>query len=197
MKSIKLFSFLLLLSFCSCNINRMGIYNGSSKKTDSIVEDIRKEDTFTLVNIAGDSLPAIGMFNERLVNFAGKDAYPWNCSVVIKCKDVYTSGLPTDAEAEVLNSFEDYLEVRIADNRDNPNAIFFGRLSWNSTRELIWKVKDPKPVAAFLQSVMDDTSAVREIDFIIEIDKDWKLTEMYSNAIRKKIEINICLRCPR
>lgn len=175
----------------------MGIYNGSSKKTDSIVEDIRKEDTFTLVNIAGDSLPAIGMFNERLVNFAGKDAYPWNCSVVIKCKDVYTSGLPTDAEAEVLNSFEDYLEVRIADNRDNPNAIFFGRLSWNSTRELIWKVKDPKPVAAFLQSVMDDTSAVREIDFIIEIDKDWKLTEMYSNAIRKKIEINICLRCPR
>ena len=93
--------------------------------------------------------------------------------------------LPTDAEAEVLNAFEDVLDKRIVADKSNPNAIFFGRLSWNSTRELIWKVKNPEPVAVFLQSVIDDKKAIREIDFKIENDKEWKLTEMYSKAISK------------
>lgn len=163
----------------------MGIFDRLFKKKTTTENLQKPEDTFAIVSFEGDSLPAVGMFNERLANYTDKAAYPWNCSVVVRCKDVNEVCLPTDAEAEVLNVFEDVLDKRIVADKSNPNAIFFGRLSWNSTRELIWKVKNPEPVAAFLQSVIDDKNAIREIDFKIENDKEWKLTEMYSKAISK------------
>ena len=144
------------------------------------------QDNFCVLNIEGDSLPAVGMFNVRLARFADWALYPWNCSVVVRCKEVNDAGLPTDSEASVLNSFEDSLDARIVADKSHPNALYFGRLNWNSTRELIWKVKDPKPVAAFLQSVIDYKNAVREIDFKIEYDKEWEMTKIYSDAINKK-----------
>lgn len=178
-------SILIALLLCNCKISGMSIFDRIFKKKATIENLQKPEDTFAIVSFEGDSLPAVGMFNERLANYSDKAAYPWNCSVVVRCKDVNEVSLPTDAEAEVLNAFEDVLDKRIVADKSNPNAIFFGRLSWNSTRELIWKVKNPEPVAVFLQSVIDDKKAIREIDFKIENDKEWKLTEMYSKAISK------------
>lgn len=180
-----LLSILLALTLCNCNTNGMGIFDRLFKKKAITDNPHKTKDTFAIVSFEGDNLPAIGMFNEHLVSFADKSAYPWNCSVVVRCKDVNGVGLPTDAEAEVLNAFEDALDEKIILDKANPNAIFFGRLNWNSTRELIWKVKNPEPVAAYLQSVIDDKNAIREIDFKIENDKEWELTEMYSTAISK------------
>ena len=163
----------------------MSIFDRIFKKKTTTDNPQKSKDTFAIVSFEGDSLPAIGMFNERLVNFADKTDFPWNCSVVVRCREVNEVGLPTDAEAEVLNAFEDALNEKIIEDKANLNAIFFGRLNWNSTRELIWKVKNPEPVAAYLQSVIDDKNAIREIDFKIENDKEWKLTEIYSAAISK------------
>ncbi len=176
-------SILIALLLFNYNANGMSIFNKLFKKKTTTETPQKQKDTFAIVCFEGDSLPAVGMFNERLVNFANKVAYPWTCSVVVRCKEVNGSGLPTDAEAVVLNTFEDVLHEKIIADETRPNAIFFGRLSWNSTRELIWKVKNPEPVAEFLQSVIDDKNAIREIDFKIEKDTEWKLTEMYLTAI--------------
>lgn len=163
----------------------MSIFDRMFKKKATTDNPQKSKDTFAIVSFEGDSLPAIGMFNERLVNFADKTDFPWNCSVVVRCREVNEVGLPTDAEAEVLSAFEDALNEKIIEDKANLNAIFFGWLNWNSTRELIWKVKNPEPVAAYLQSVIADKNAIREIDFKIENDKEWKLTEIYSAAISK------------
>lgn len=179
---VALFSVLLT----NCSSNRMGLFDSFLKKKEAVERPQQTQDNFCVLNIEGDSLPAVGMFNVRLARFADWALYPWNCSVVVRCKEVNDAGLPTDSEASVLNSFEDSLDARIVADKSHPNALYFGRLNWNSTRELIWKVKDPEPVAAFLQSVIDDKNAVREIDFKIEYDKEWEMTKIYSDAINKK-----------
>ena len=183
---IKILLIVILSSvLLNCSSNRMGLFDNSQKpKTEMMPQ--KSQDIFKVVSFEGDSLPAVGMFNERLAHFAEWTSYPWNCSVVVRCKEVNDIGLPTDAEASILNNFEDSLGTRIVADESHPNALFFGRLNWNSTRELIWKVKNPEPVAAFLQSVIDDKNAIRGIDFKMEYDKEWKMTQIYSDAINKK-----------
>ncbi len=170
----------------NCSTNRMGLFDFFRKKQNTVTPLQKSQDTFKVFSIEDDSLPAVGLINNQLVNNADWASFPWNCSVVVRCKDVNAAGLPTDAEASVLNCFEDSLNARIVADKSVPNALFFGRVNWNSTRELIWKVKNPEPVAAFLQSVIDDKDAIREIDFKMEYDKEWEMTRMYSDGISKK-----------
>lgn len=176
---------LSLVLFLNCSANRMGIFDIFRKKKAIVTKPQDKQDKFTVFSIEGESLPIVGTINERFANNKGWEEYPWNCSVVVRCKNVNDAALPTEEESCILNNLEDSLNNRIIADPTNPNALFFGRVNWNSTRELIWKVKNPEPVAAFLQSVIDDKNAIREIDFKIENDKEWKLTEMYSTGINK------------
>ena len=162
------------LLFSNCNSNQ-----------NNVTTSPQSQDSYTVISFEGDELPAIGMFNQGLFNYPDWASFPWNCSVVVRCKEVNNAGLPTDAEANILNEFEDSLCTKIVGDKIQPNALYFGRLNWNSTRELIWKVKDPEPVAGYLQSVIDDKSAIREIDFKIEYDKEWKMTQLYSDAINQ------------
>lgn len=188
MKKTVYFLSLILLSvlLSNCSTNRMGIFDSFRKKHKTGATSLKSQDTFIVFSIEGDSLPVVGLINDRLISNADWASFPWNCSVVVSCKEVNAVGLPTDAEASVLNSFEESLAARIVEDASHPNALFFGRLNWNNTRELIWKVRNPEPVAAFLQSVIDDKDAIREIDFKIEYDKEWEMTRMYSEGISKK-----------
>ncbi len=187
-RKIAYFIVFILLSglLFNCSSNRMGLFDCFRKKSKTVTISQKSQDSFTIFSIEDNSLPAVGLVNNQLVSNADWASFPWNCSVVVRCKDVNAAGLPTDAEASVLNCFEDSLNARIVADKSVPNALFFGRVNWNSTRELIWKVKNPEPVAAFLQSVIDDKDAIREIDFKMEYDKEWEMTRMYSDGISKK-----------
>ena len=71
MKTSKyLLSILLALTLCNCNTNGMSIFDRIFKKKTTTDNPQKSKDTFAIVSFEGDSLPAIGMFNERLVNFA-------------------------------------------------------------------------------------------------------------------------------
>ena len=179
------FAVMSLILFSNCSSNRMGIFDCFRKKKDNVATTQQTQDTFTVFSIEGDSLPCVGSINNRFANNKGWEEYPWNCSVVVRCKNVNDAQLPTNEESSILNDFEDRLNKRIVADPTTPNALFFGRVNWNATRELIWKVKNPESVAAFLQSVMDDKNAILEIEFKIEKDKEWKLTEIYSTGISK------------
>ena len=68
-----------------------------------------------------------------------------------------------------LENFEHYLNEKLkGNNKDKPNAIFFGRVKWNATRQLIWKVYQPKISNNFLVALIESENYPFEFDYRIE-----------------------------
>ena len=93
--------------------------------------------------------------------------------------------MPSPAEMEVLNGFEDELSKGLAGEGELPNAIFFARITHNGTRQLIWKVSKPKQAYDYLANVMKEDQYPRNFEFVIERDVDWKKTENLAKMVRK------------
>jgi hypothetical protein len=57
--------------------------------------------------------------------------------------------------------------------------LFLGQITWNETRELIWRVFDPEITNTFLQDLIKSKTHFRPFDYRIEQDKAWKLAEWH------------------
>lgn len=135
------------------------------------------EESFEMIDFEQEGLPGIAVVNEALADFEHKDVFVWNCSIMIDMEEADEDGLPSDDEMDVLRQFEGFLDVNIkGEDREKPNALFVGRILWDSTYELIWKVYEPDVVNDFLKAVIENEDYPREFDFQIEEDEDWEIT---------------------
>ena len=82
-----------------------------------------------------------------------------------------------------MSEFEQYLS-RIATGPDSekPNALFLARIDWKESRELIWRVYDPKFVDKPLREILDTEVPPREFDYRIDPDDEWELAEWHLNV---------------
>ena len=88
--------------------------------------------------------------------------------------------MPSKKEQELLDKFGQTLDDNIkGQDKEKPNAIFLARITWNKTRELIWRVYDPDLIHKYLRQIITDDSSPRPFDYRIDPDKDWKLTEWH------------------
>lgn len=143
------------------------------------------EESLSIVTFEIDSLPAIAVIDAALTDFEHKKSFEWHCSLIVECKELADNGMPSPAEMEVLNGFEDELSKGLAGEGELPNAIFFARITHNGTRQLIWKVSNPKQAYDYLASVMKEDQYPRNFEFVIERDVDWKKTENLAKMVRK------------
>ena len=123
-----------------------------------------------------DGLPELRVVNQALDRIAGSEAFSWQLSIIIDMAEKHDVGLPTSAETEVLKQLAKELRGHL---EANSNAAFLASITWNGTRQLVFRVRDPEVAHAYLTTLTADPSPVRQFDYRIDKDPAWALAEQY------------------
>jgi len=137
------------------------------------------EESWSVINFVQEDMPGVGLINTALRSFEGREVFAWHLSLMLELEDLVENGMPSYPEREVIESLEKGLNAELTLPKEKPNALFVGRITWNSTRELIWRVFDPEVANEVLQRVINEKSYTREFDFKMEHDPVWKRAEWH------------------
>lgn len=140
------------------------------------------EETFALLEFEQEDTIGSAVINIALRGFEPKVVFGWHLSLMIELDELDENRMPTDAERDIIDDFGKALDLEIiGDNVEKPNAVFLGQITWNGTRELIWRVFNPDQANDFLQSIVNEKGGQRPrpFDFRMEHDPDWKLCEWH------------------
>lgn len=133
-----------------------------------------------IIEFIQDNFPGIAYVNRSLIDFEPKEVFGWHLSIMLDIQETVENGMPSKRERELLDEFGDILDTNIKGHDiENPNALFLARITWNKTRELIWRVYNPEIADKYLQQIISDNSSPRPFDYRIDPDKDWKLAEWH------------------
>lgn len=115
------------------------------------------DEEYQIIEFKQENLPAVGVINLSLIEFEPKEVFSWHCSIMMHFENFIENGMPANNDALIAERFEDFLsENIIGADKEKPNALFLARITWNETRELIWRVYDAKIVNNFLEKIIDE-----------------------------------------
>lgn len=153
------------------------------KKSDDI-EVFIPEEIYKVLEFKQEQLTGIAIVNDNLKSKNLKKVFSWNCSILIDFDKTIENRMPSEEELKIIEKFEEFLNNKIkGNNKEKPNALFFARITWNSTRQLIYKIYSPELANDFLTKLIDSENYPREFNYRIEKDETWELTEWYSRNI--------------
>jgi hypothetical protein len=136
-----------------------------------------------VIEFVQEGNPGIMMLNQALKEFEPKIVFSWHLSVMLNFEDLIANGMPSRGEREVIDPYGDILDsVFKGNDSQKPNALFLARITWNKTRELIYRVFEPQPIHNYLQKVIREKSWPRSFDYRIDPDPQWKLAEWHLNT---------------
>ena len=142
------------------------------------------EENFIIVEYEEDGLPAIMVINSSLKTFEPREVFSWNLSILIQFDELNDNGMPKKEETDLLLPFEETMDTELKGNDKNkPNSLFLARVTWNGTRELIYRVYDPEIVNTYLQNTIESKKYPREFDFRMEFDEKWNLNDWFLTKI--------------
>ena len=137
------------------------------------------KDVWHMVHFKQNDLPGIAMVNASLKQAGLHPIFRWHLSLVIEFADLIENGMPSRAERDIVEPFCDELEAIICGDKKKPDALFLARITWDATRELIWRVYDPEPANAILQNYMDRGLHSRHMNYKMEDDPKWALAQWH------------------
>lgn len=141
------------------------------------------EERFDIVEFNQNGLPGIGVINRSLRDFEPKIVFAWHLSIIIEFERLAEKGMPSKTERKLVDEFGDSLDLALkGSDLEKPNALFLARITWNATRELIYRVYDPEPPHRFLTQLINEKTYPRQFDYRIDNDSDWKLAHWHLNA---------------
>ncbi|HEX8373034.1 MAG TPA: DUF695 domain-containing protein [Chthoniobacterales bacterium] len=136
-----------------------------------------------VVEFRQEDLPGIAVINDALSAFEPKVVFAWHLSIMLQFEDLILNGMPSQAERDIIDPYGDLLDaVFKGDDPNKPNSLFLARITWNKTRELIYRVFDPEPANQYLVNVIETKTHPRLFDYRIDHDPEWKLAEWHLNA---------------
>ncbi|MEN5057624.1 DUF695 domain-containing protein [Sphingobacterium kitahiroshimense] len=138
------------------------------------------DESYSVLNFKQDNFPGVAVVNTALRKFEPKIVFAWHLSIMIDLEDLIDNGMPSKSEVEVIDNYGDYLDNEIkGPDKEKPNALFLARITWNKTRELIWRVYDPEISNSFLQEIITANSSPRQFDYRIDPDNNWELAKWH------------------
>lgn len=140
---------------------------------------------YNLVRFRQDDLPGVAVINRALRGFEPKLVFAWHLSIMLTFEDLIENGMPSQTDRDIVDPFGDMLDERFKGEPEKPNALFLARITWNGTRELIYRVFDPEPADAILRGIIESKSHPRHFDYRIDQDPEWKLARWHLNAGEK------------
>jgi len=130
------------------------------------------EDKWTVMSGEWDGLPAVIAVDASLDEARRAKIRPWHLSIMVDCKDVGPKKLPTAEEVAVLESEEQDFEKRLC---GDGNARLLARVTWNGTRQLLYRVRDPELANDALKDKIAKRAHARPFDYRMERDDAWVL----------------------
>ena len=137
------------------------------------------EEAFDLLDFKKNDLPGVAVINSSLKTFEAKEVFAWHCSIIIDLENLAENGMPSQEEMVIIDKFGDYLDLMIKTLSERPNALFLARITWNGTKEFIYRVYDADITDRFLRKVIEEKLHPREFDFRIDLDKDWEIAKWH------------------
>ena len=134
------------------------------KKTDERFP----EEEFVIAHAERDGLPVIATINRGYRRYAHKAEYPWHAEIVITMQETTDQGLPTNSEADVLNTLEDQLESAL---KAEGAAHYIARQTWANIRMLDYYVDDGPAAEKALGALA--AASTRPLQFKVERDEAW------------------------
>jgi hypothetical protein len=120
------------------------------------------EEHYQIIKFKQDDLPGIGVINKALCEFEPKIVFAWHLSLMIEFEGLVENGMPSKDEQEVVDAFGDSLDAIFKGNDPaKPTALFLARITWNKTRELIYRVYEPEPLHNYLTRLIDQKASPR------------------------------------
>tara|TARA_B100001105_G_C22304894_1_gene405493 strand:+ start:489 stop:935 length:447 start_codon:yes stop_codon:yes gene_type:complete len=137
------------------------------------------EEHYKVIEFKQENLPGIGVVNTAFKDFEPKEVFAWHCSMMINFEELIQNGMPSQGERDIVDKFQDFLDEKIKGDSQKPNALFLARVTWNKTREIIWRIHNPEITNGFLTALIESEDYPREFDFRIDHDPEWKMTEWH------------------
>ncbi len=134
------------------------------------------EEVFAILQWQDEGLPAIGVVNQALAGFEPKVVFAWHLSIIVDCQDLAENGMPTGEESEILNQIGDEFDENL---KVNGNALFLARITWNGTRQFLFRIHDPEVANRYLSEIIEAEAQLRPFDFRMEGDETWELAKWY------------------
>jgi hypothetical protein len=134
------------------------------------------EEVFGILQWEEEGLPAICVVNQALANFEPKVVFGWHLSMIIDSQEDAGNGMPMPHEKEVLDHFGDDLDKHL---KANGTALFLARITWNGTRQLLYRVYDPEAANDYLMGIIKAKSQMRPFEFRMEHDEAWKYARYF------------------
>ena len=134
------------------------------------------DEVFAVREWQDEGLPAICVVNQGLANFEPKVVFAWHLSIILKCQELRENGMPSPEEKRIIDQFGDKLAGQL---KADGNALFLARITWNATRQLLYRVYDPEVANEFLTDLISSESYIRDFDFRMEQDEAWELAAWY------------------
>lgn len=145
------------------------------------------EEEYRLITFRQEGLPGVGVVNAALCEFEPKIVFAWHLSVMILFEDLIENGMPSPAEREIVDPFGNALDaVFKGDDVEKPNALFLARITWNRTRELIYRVHNPEPPHEHLSRMIAAKNHPRPFDYRIDHDPEWSLAQWHLRAAKSE-----------
>lgn len=132
------------------------------------------EPYYALINTSRGDKPAVVVVNSALRIFPQRHLFPWHLKIVITCRELAEQGMPTSGENQLLYSIEDTISAEILSGR---NGVFLARITCGGTRELLFRICDPKVAHGQLQALVSAEPALREWQYTLEEDVNWHLCQ--------------------
>ncbi len=138
------------------------------------------EEKYTVLEFLQEGFPGVALINRALRDFESKVVFSWHLSLMIDFEDVIENGMPSQQERDVMDEFEERFSLSLkGPDLEKPNALFLARITWNKTRELIWRVYEPEAANKLLETVIQQNQFSRNFDYRLEHDRDWELAEWH------------------
>lgn len=138
------------------------------------------DEKYTVIEFLQEDFPGVALINRALRTFEPKVVFGWHFSLMIDFEDIIENGMPSQQERNVLDEFEErFSSLLKGTDLEKPNALFLARITWNKTRELIWRIYEPEAANKLLETIIEQNQFSRTFDYRLEYDKDWKLAEWH------------------
>lgn len=134
------------------------------------------DEVFALMEWQKEGLPAIGVINQSLASFEPRLVFPWHLSIIVEFAAQAANGMPTSEERETVDQFGDELNQNL---KVNGNALFLARITWNGTRQFLYRVHNPEIANGFLMDLIDNNQEIRPFEFRMEPDHGWNMAKWY------------------
>lgn len=157
--------------------NAMKLFNKQS--SDKKVVTTIPEESFIAIEPTIDGHKALTIINTSLKDFAHKEVFSWNLSIIFHFEDAEENGMPKDDGMERIQQFCEDLEQQFNDALGKPNALFTFRETYNGISNVCWRVYDADIIEDVLQKVIEEDEYPFDFEYRFEYDKDWELVAWY------------------